>query len=1660
MRAGAILWLALWGLATAGGGSECMGQNPAGARAGGNAPQTEAAESIFMPAERSLLMLLDRTHLLIDEGRYAEAVRCLDTILGGTEDYFFKPDRDAPVHRSLKSEARRLLGSMPSRGLESYELQYGAIARRGLNEAVESGNIDLVAEVARRYFHTVAGYEATYLVGVHHMDQGRPLVAALTFRRLRDEAAGADRFEPSLSLAMAGCWLKAGMAEAAREALASLRNRYSAGSVKIEGRQVALFRQSDDPADWLSALLGEPVAIDTGGPRDWAMRRGWPQRNARASGGPPLLNVRWRVPTTDQPEIEQMIRSLQQQQEERELALLPGLHPLVVGNVVLMRTATNLLAVDFETGKRLWEVPADDPFDATLNPPPEGRFALQGNLTAGLRLRLWGDATYGTLSSDGHLVFAVEDLQLPSASSYARVLLAPGRVTSPPGAPTAYNRLAAYDLRSEGKLRWQLGGDPVKGRLPLAGAFFLGPPLPLLGDLYAIAEIDGEIRLLAIDAASGGLVWQQQLAVVEQGVLNDPLRRVAGVSPSYADGVLVCPTSNRSIVAIELTTRSLLWGYSYAEQEMQNQRAPNLFGAIRHRNPNPEQRWVDSSLVVADGRIVATPVDSDRLHCLDLHTGRLLWEAPRDDKLLVAGACGGKVFVLGHRGLYALGIDDGKPAWSSPLAACPEGAKPSGEGFFSDTHYYLPLTSGQVMAIELASGEAAPLGRSRPGLVLGNLVCHRGRVLSQQADRIESFHELDWLLGEIDRRLAADANDPRALALRGEVLWNDGRLDEAADCLRRSLAATETIHARSMLRSVLFEGLEVDFARYRDRQAEVAELLDSDDERAAFHRLMAMGWEGADRPGEALAHYRQLVALDRTEPISVRLDENHRLRQDRWIQMQLRQLHAAAPAAVRAELAAWSSEEFRQASEKPGPDAIGEALGYFDGLPEAAAARSAWAERLIQNGRLTDAELVLAREAGSDDRQAAGGALARWAAMLVDAGRGADAAVIARRLETDFASVPVSAGQTGNEWARALREKHGELDSARQAGAWPAGRVRHSSSPAEAQTLPSYGRWVIPEQQSRGPFLDDLTIELHQQPLRLVARDGLGRRKWELPLDEIADQGQLALSRSLMRIDACGHLLILSLGNMIVALDALRADEKTPPKVAWQQPIEALDPETLRQQLSQLQMQSSPGWLGAPRLGGAAGYSFGTAVVLGDGLICLKRSRACAALDPASGEELWRRENISSQSTVFGDGQFVLIAPPRSTTAAVLRASDGRQLGLCTVPPEEQRLATVGRCILTWQGKGRGYELAMIDPWKEGKRQTVWGPRQFEIDAKVQIVDHQAVAVYSAGGRFTIFRLSDGEPIVDEQLAAERELTDILVLRRAGRYVLIANNAIGRENASRRISQVAGVMGRRIGQAKVYAFDAGGKRLWKQPLAVSDQYLPLVQPSAAPCLTFASMVQQYVPNQQNQAQTNVLCVDVRTGAKIFEDRFEGPSHTFDIIGNAENSTIVISMQQRTLTLKFTDEPLPQPRDAENQQGEPKTAGRMLEAIWRAVLEGAARDPAAPRGDDGQGAEDNRGQASKANAPQTNEQTKAAHSNQEGLLRNGPGAPAGRETRTTGGAPAGRETRTTGGAPAGRETRTTGGTPAGREEPKRLAPPRPLAPAIRGQIPPGGKNPGQ
>ena len=89
-----------------------------------------------------------------------------------------------------------------------------------------------------------------------------------------------------------------------------------------------------------------------------------------------------------------------------------------------------------------------------------------------------------------------------------------------------------------------------------------------------------------------------------------PLRRMAGISPSYADGVLVCPTADKAVVALDLATRCLRWGYAYTDEESgprqpqaaffgPYQRLPDLdpFGPLdrfqrhRRRGPRPGDSW-------------------------------------------------------------------------------------------------------------------------------------------------------------------------------------------------------------------------------------------------------------------------------------------------------------------------------------------------------------------------------------------------------------------------------------------------------------------------------------------------------------------------------------------------------------------------------------------------------------------------------------------------------------------------------------------------------------------------------------------------------------------------------------------------------------------------------------------------------------------------------------------------------------------------------------------------------------------------------------------------------------------------------------------------------------------------------------------------------------
>ncbi len=244
---------------------------------------------------------------------------------------------------------------MPREGRDLYEVRSGAEARDKLNRAVAAGDVAGLSEVSAQLFHTQAGYEATYLLALHHMDHGAPLAGALTLKRLREAGAAAEAFEPGLSLTQAACYYQAGMTAECQQVLVDLKRRLGKPALQLAGREMPWFEQESDAPAWLAKLTGlqrMAAAVETD---RWAMFRGDASRNASTAGSPPLLNLRWRVDVADDPILEKALIEQENEYRDHGVALFAGLHPLAVGDVVLMRTATNVLAVDFQTGKRLWQ---------------------------------------------------------------------------------------------------------------------------------------------------------------------------------------------------------------------------------------------------------------------------------------------------------------------------------------------------------------------------------------------------------------------------------------------------------------------------------------------------------------------------------------------------------------------------------------------------------------------------------------------------------------------------------------------------------------------------------------------------------------------------------------------------------------------------------------------------------------------------------------------------------------------------------------------------------------------------------------------------------------------------------------------------------------------------------------------------------------------------------------------------------------------------------------------------------------------------------------------------------------------------------------------------------------------------------------------------------
>ena len=825
---------------------------PAWAQRRFQAETPSQSEIIFAP--RELSSLIEEGKQSIARSQWAEASQALGAVLGlevqaGVDaeldqDYFLEEAGVSQYSKSIRGEARKMLDSLPEAGQKFVELRYGVNAKKEFDEAVAQGNSDAIAEIARRYSFTEAGRNACWLVAEKHVADGNLFGAAMQCERLLQQPRARAQFGIPLAALTAACWKGAGQQELALRSLRQAIQYWPKTPLKWNGRTIELRESDADLAAALQALDLGSLALDQPRSRQWLTMGGRSDNNAHSFAAPVMPIFRW-----DQ----EMHPSIQDQSEVRltmrnrgsdrgsNLNVIPSRTPLVVDPWVIVRTYDQrTVGIDQRTGKKVWDSTFEGP-PVRLAPEPGFGAAIERSYANPLNDRVaravWGDSPLGQLTCDGKLFFGVSELS--AVEAVENVVWGANIVRSTPRMQS--NVLRAWSLDAQGALVWEVGSEKGLAEPALAGALFLGAPTPFNGELLSIAEINGEVFLLGLNAADGKLKWRQQLvASSAMPIATDDTRRNLAAVPSVYGRIVVCPTINGYLVAYDLSTRSLLWAHRYEQSGQGIQRA-NVFGGMTSENFDPMQsRSVEYAPLIANGVVVHMPSEPGALnfYALDLMTGASLWSMPRDRWRYLGGVFEEMLLVIGDFQALGLNLREGKRLWKDLDFV---GSRVVGRGARNGAEYYVPLSTQEMARMDIREGKISQ--RYRVENSLGNLVATDRALVSVSPLDVRFYVLRERPNAASDIETLRDPDSAAALAHQAELALGDGDLEAALTFIKQAYHKDPKNNDITRVLSIIgIQAIKADFAKFGPMVREFDNLLAEGVDGTLFLTVMIDGY--------------------------------------------------------------------------------------------------------------------------------------------------------------------------------------------------------------------------------------------------------------------------------------------------------------------------------------------------------------------------------------------------------------------------------------------------------------------------------------------------------------------------------------------------------------------------------------------------------------------------------------------------------------------------------------------------------------------------------------------------------------------------------------------------------------------------------------------------
>ena len=324
--------------------------------------------------------------------------------------------------------------------------------------------------------------------------------------------------------------------------------------------------------------------------------------------------------------------------------------------------------------------------------------------------------------------------------------------------------------------------------------------------------------------------------------------------------------------------------------------------------------------------------------------------------------------------------------------------------------------------------------------------------------------------------------------------------------------------------------------------------------------------------------------------------------------------------------------------------------------------------------------------------------------------------------------------------------------------------------------------------------------------------------------------------------------------------------------------------------------------------------------------------------DTVTGHLLWERHRLTAAGELFGDDDYVCVAPANGRDATVVSMIDGRLVRVCELPRRDRRLVTCGRRIVVLadadpavapNGAAPGRQdgamqpatLLLLDPLT----MTTVTMGTFAPEARATWAGAETLAIIEPSGALTVLDLVTGAVRFRAMLPEmPRGLEQVRVIPWEDRFLIF----VGRQETAeeRKLMEKVGMITNLPQQASsrnasqpatgsLWAVGrASGEILWPVPATVLRHCLNPDQPESLPVLLFA---RQIAPARGgDRTRMGILCIDKRTGqALCVDDKIAAQQHMLfgcDMVGDPVAHTVTIGRggaDGGDVVLDFTGQPI-------------------------------------------------------------------------------------------------------------------------------------------------------